>query len=72
MKIFARVKPNSKENRIEKQDGNNFALWVKPPAKENLANEAVVKLLSEYFDLAKSRIKIIKGLNSKSKIIEIL
>lgn len=72
MKIFARVKPNSKEEKLEKVSDNEFILWVKAPAKEGRANEAAVELLSNYFDMAKSRITIIKGHKSKNKIIEIL
>lgn len=71
MKISVRVKPNSKEKKIEKVSESSFNLWIKAPAKEGKANVAVIDDLSEYFDIAKSRISIIKGQKNKNKIIEI-
>jgi len=38
---------------------------------DNEANIKLVKLLSEHFDVAKSKIKIVSGLTSKNKIIEV-
>jgi len=43
----------------------------KCPAKEGRANENVIKLLAEFFNLPKSRVKIISGHSSKNKVIEI-
>lgn len=71
MKIFVKVKPNSKKERIEKVSEYEFVLWVKPPARENLANEAVIKALSGYFDTAKSNISIIRGFKAAVKTVEI-
>jgi len=66
MRISITVKANAKENKI-----NLPKVFVKEPAKEGRANEAVIKLLAEYFDIPKSRIKIASGLKSKKKIVEI-
>lgn len=71
MKIFVKVKANSKTEKIEKMDGKNFIVSVKTPAKEGKANSAVVKALAEYFGVAKSDVVIISGLSSKQKIIEV-
>jgi len=72
MKIFARVKPNSKVERVEKISGSEFILYVKAAAREGRANEAVRELLSEYFKIPRSQINIIKGHKSKNKIISIV
>ena len=72
MKISVKVKPNSKKEEVKKLMDNEFILSVKEPAKEGKANQAVIRLLSEYFNLPKSNISIIKGHNSKNKIIQIL
>jgi uncharacterized protein len=71
MKILAKVRPNSKEERVEILGGNEFSIWTKAPAKEGKANEAVIKLLSRHFNIPKSRILIIKGLSSRNKVIDI-
>jgi len=72
MRISVKVKPNSKKEEIKKLTDNEFVLWVKEPAKENRANQAVIRLLSEYFNVPKSNISIIRGETSKNKIIQIL
>jgi uncharacterized protein len=71
MRIVVRVKPNAKENKVEETGRNEYMLRVKAAPKENKANQAVVALLSEYLDIPKSRIIIIKGLASKNKVIDI-
>jgi len=69
MKISVRVKPNSKEEKIEKVNDSEFVLRVKEVAKEGKANEAVKKCLSEYFRIPRSSVTIITGHKSKNKII---
>ena len=71
MKIFAKVKPNSKEAKVEKFSEDRFVLRVRAPAKEGKANEAVIELLSGYFNIPKSRILITRGHKIKDKVIEI-
>lgn len=70
MKISVRVKPNAREERIGKT-GDMFTVYVKEPPKENKANRALIRLLSEYFNTPKSNICILKGLRSRQKVIEI-
>lgn len=72
MKISVKVKPNSKAEKIEKAGEGGFILYVKAPAKEGRANQTAIKLLSEYFDIPKSKITILKGQASKNKIVELL
>ena len=48
-----------------------FVVRVKAPPREGKANEAVVKLLSEYFKMPRSMINIVHGENGKNKIVEI-
>ncbi len=72
MKIFFKVYPNSKEEKIIKKEDGSFLLRVKAPATEGKANKAVINILSEYFDVPKSFISIKAGHNSKNKIVEIL
>jgi uncharacterized protein len=70
MRISVTVKPNSRLDKIEKTE-NGYNIHVRAAPIENKANIAVIKLLSKYFDIPKSRIAIISGLKSKRKIIEI-
>lgn len=71
MKIFVKVKPLAKEEKVEKVDENNFVISVKEPTKENRANEAVIQVLAKHFGIAKSRLQIVSGKTSRHKIIAI-
>ena len=71
MIISVKVKPQAKEDRVEKTGENNFAIWVKAKAVEDKANQAVIKILSEYFDKPQSKIILLKGRKSRNKIITI-
>jgi len=46
-------------------------VWLSARAHDGEANDALIEFLSENFNVAKSRIKIVKGLKSKNKLIEI-
>lgn len=72
MKISVRIKPNSRQEKIEKIGEKEFILCVNAPAKEDKANRRARELLSEHFDVAKTKVVILKGHNSRNKIIEIL
>jgi len=70
MKIQVKVKPNSKTEELS-QEGNLFLVKVKEPPKEGKANQAVIKLLTQHFGVSQSQVKILSGLKSRNKVIEI-
>lgn len=70
MRISIKVKPKSRERKIEKTD-NGYIVYIKEQPIENRANIASIKLLSKYFNIPKSKINILAGIKSKNKIIEI-
>jgi hypothetical protein len=72
MKIFVKVKPGAKEERVEKIDDINFKVQVTQPPEKGKANLAVIKALAEYFNLNRSSIQIVSGSTSKLKVIEII
>lgn len=72
MKIFVRVKPAAKENKVEKIDDTNFKVQVKEPPVEGRANMAVIRALAEYFGVTQSDVKIVSGFTSRLKTIEII
>lgn len=67
MEIKIKVKANSKEEKVEKRDGYYF-ICVKERAVENRANKSVLKLLKKYFG---KQVRILKGIKSREKIIEL-
>jgi len=70
-KIFnVRVTPHAKQNKIVK-DETVLRVYITTAPEKGKANSAVIAMLSDYFDVPKSRIKIIKGETSRDKIIRI-
>ena len=71
MRFNVKVKPGSKKNSVEKIDDEHMVVRVKEKAIEGRANDAVIAQLSEYFNIPRGRIKVIVGLKSRNKIIDI-
>ena len=70
MRICTVFKPNSKADSIEKV-GDELLVRVKAPAVDGKANEAAVKLIAKYYDVPKTRVKLIRGATSRKKVFEI-
>ncbi|MBI2676491.1 MAG: DUF167 domain-containing protein [Candidatus Yanofskybacteria bacterium] len=71
MKISVKIKTGSKKEEIKKVGNDSFEIKTKALPIEGKANSAVTKILADYFDIPKSRVKILKGQKSKLKILEI-
>lgn len=69
IKIIA--KPKSRKEKVEKIDEGTFKVFVKERPERGKANEAIIRVLSEYFNSPKSKLKIVSGFKSREKIIEI-
>lgn len=66
-----KVKPNSKINTIILEEGPIISIKLKAPAQDGKANEALIKFLSEIFDVPKSNIRIATGHTSRIKRLNI-
>ncbi|MBD6616282.1 DUF167 domain-containing protein [Komarekiella sp. 'clone 1'] len=71
MQKKVKVKPNSKQQKIEEQPDGSLIVYLKSPPVDGKANEELIKLLAEKFDVSKSYIQIKIGLSSRQKLIEI-
>ncbi|MGC9058435.1 MAG: DUF167 domain-containing protein [Candidatus Nanoarchaeia archaeon] len=47
-------------------------VYVKAAAEKNKANIELIKTLAKYYKVSSSQVRIIKGLCSREKIIEII
>jgi uncharacterized protein (TIGR00251 family) len=68
--IRVNVKPNSKIEELT-HEGDDFTIRVKEPAREGKANQAVIKLLARHFGIPRSQVRILSGLKSRNKVIEV-
>jgi uncharacterized protein len=71
MLIKVKVFPESKEEWIIKKSEDSFEIRVKEKPKMGQANEAVITLLSYYFEVPRGKVRLIKGARERSKIFEI-
>ena len=72
MKISIIAHPNSKKPRIEKDMLENIHIYVSEPAKDNKANEAIIKSIAKQYGVAKTAVTLVRGARSKNKLFEIL
>jgi uncharacterized protein (TIGR00251 family) len=70
--ISVKVIPNAKKDEVIKKNENTFLIRINAPAEGGRANKKLIDVLSDYFFVSKSSIRIIKGLKSKEKIIELI
>ena len=70
-KIAVTVKPNAKKGEVKRLSDTEYRVAVRPPAQDGKANEAVIDLLADYFGIAKSSVKIIRGHSSRHKLLEV-
>ena len=71
MLIKVHVRTHAHDDKIEEIDIDEYKLWTTAIPEQGKANEAVIDMLAEYFDIAPSRIRIRSGNKSTHKLIEI-
>jgi uncharacterized protein len=66
-----KVEPRSSRKGISGVVGDLVKVRVNAPPVGGAANEELVEIISEEFDIKKSAIRIIRGQYSRNKVIEI-
>lgn len=71
MRLTIRVQPNAKTSEVVGCIGGVWKIKLKAPAIEGKANEELIKFLAKKLGIAKSKIEIVRGKTSKTKIVAI-
>ena len=71
MKIQVKVKPNSKQQKIEEDPDGVLVIRLKSPPVDGKANKELIAVLAKKYQVSKSQIKILSGTTSKHKLIQI-
>ncbi|MGB9755479.1 MAG: DUF167 domain-containing protein [Desulfurella sp.] len=71
MIVRLKVIANAKQNLICGFNGGYLKVKVSKPALDGKANEALIVLMSSFFEIRKSKIKILSGEKSHIKTLEI-
>ncbi len=66
--IKVKVHAGEKKNRLEQKSPDSYEIWVKAPAEQGRANEAVRAVLAEHLGLPENKLSLIKGATSPAKI----
>jgi uncharacterized protein YggU (UPF0235/DUF167 family) len=66
--VVVRVKPGSRKGPlVEVGSDGELTVYVREPAIDGKANDAVVQLLAVYLELPRSRIELVSGTKSRLK-----
>lgn len=84
MKIFVKVRPGAKVEKVEEVDATHFVralggraegylvVAVREEAREGKVNKRLIEILSQYLGISKSSVRIIAGLTSREKVVEVM
>lgn len=70
-KLFIKVTPGAKFEKVEHVDAKHFKVWVTAKAEHGKANTAVLKALAVYLAVPVSLLSIKRGARTKTKLIAI-
>lgn len=68
MIITARIKPGSREEKIEVNENGEVVIRVRARAIEGKANSAIITLLADHFNVPKGEIKILTPKSRQKRI----
>lgn len=71
-RIAVIVKPKARKPEIVKISPEDYRIAVREPAQNGQANEAAINLLSEHLRIPKSKLKLVRGVSSRHKLIEVM
>lgn len=72
MRIYIKVTPRSSKNEVVKITEGEYKVRLTAPPVDGAANEMLIRVLSDYFKVAKSNITIVGGKSARIKIVDIL
>jgi uncharacterized protein YggU (UPF0235/DUF167 family) len=70
--VLVRVKPGSKKGSLVQPSlTGDLLIYVREPAVDNKANDAVIKLIADYYDVSRTGVSILRGHTSRTKFVRI-
>jgi uncharacterized protein YggU (UPF0235/DUF167 family) len=71
--VVVRVKPGSRKGPlVEVGDDGDLTVYVREPAVEGKATDAVVKLLANHLGVPRGRVELISGATSRVKRFRVI
>jgi uncharacterized protein (TIGR00251 family) len=70
-RITVKVQPRAKTTALAEKIGNAYKLRLAAPPVDGKANEACIRFFADQFGVAPSAVRIVQGLSSRTKVVEI-
>ena len=70
MIVNIRVIPRARQNKITVDPDGTVRVHTVAVPSDGQANDAVIKMLAEYYKIPKTSIRILRGQTSRNKVIE--
>lgn len=70
MVINIKTIANAKQNKV-KEEGQRYKVYLTAPPVEGKANKLLIEVLADYFKVKKDRVRILRGILSSNKTVEI-
>src|SRR5437660_9772301 len=70
-RFTVKVQPRAKETALAEKLGDAYKLRLAAPPVDGKANEACVRFFARRFGVAASAVRIVQGLSSRTKVVEI-
>jgi len=71
MLIKIKVFPSSSKQEVTKKSEDSFEVKVISKPERGMANRESLELLSRYFEISSSKVRLIKGAHSHNKVFEV-
>ncbi|HAS80938.1 MAG: hypothetical protein UR25_C0001G0038 [Candidatus Nomurabacteria bacterium GW2011_GWE1_32_28] len=69
MYIRVKVNPSAKKEIFKQINEDHFEISVKEKAERNLANDRIVEIFSNHFNVFKNKVRIVNGHRSSTKLL---
>ena len=70
-RIAVKVQPRARETALMESVGGAYRLRLATPPVDGKANEACIRFFAARFGVAPSAVRIVQGLSSRMKVVEI-
>lgn len=69
-RVSVMVHPRSSRRRVERHD-DGLHVWLTAAPVDGMANEELLKLVSDYFGMPRSAVRLVSGRTSRRKVVEL-
>ena len=71
VRFSVRLQPRASKNEITGLQGSSLRVRVTAPPVDGMANQALIDLLSETLQVPRRDVRIVSGVTSRTKVVEI-